>query len=156
MPKLAIVVGFLTVALCTRTPTAYAQQGHWASSDDPTVKAMVAMEKLWSDSNCGAQPGLRDVIADDFQGTATDGRRYGKTEAMATDVNSLDRDCRLGDVKIQLFGDSLAVAYGNESSLRKEKDGKEWKRCLAWTDTWLKRAGQWRIIAAQDTVVACK
>ena len=96
------------------------------------------------------------VFADRFQGTRTDGRRYGKAEAIATDMNALDRDCRFGEVQIQFFGDSVAVAYGNESSLRKEKDGKEWKRCLAWTDTWLKRNGKWQIVAAQDNVVTCK
>jgi hypothetical protein len=153
--RVIIVAGLVTVALFTNGQAAHTQQGRWASPDDSTVKAMVAMEKSWSDSSCGAQPGLRNVIADDFQGTATDGGRYGKAEAIATDVNALDRDCRLGDVKIQFFGDSLAVAYGNESSLRREKDGNEWKRCLAWTDTWLKRSGQWQIIAAQDNVVAC-
>lgn len=151
-----MIAGFVTAAFCTASRAAHAQQGRWASSDDPTVEAMVAMEKSWSDSSCGAQPELQNVIADDFQGTAPDGGRYGKAEAIATDVNALDRDCRMGDVKVQFFGDSLAVAYGNESSLHKDKDGKEWKRCLAWTDTWLKRSGQWQIIAAQDTVVACK
>jgi hypothetical protein len=49
----------------------------------------------------------------------------------------------------------LAVAYGNESSIRKGKDGKEFLRCLVWTDTWLKRDGKWQIIAAQDVVVKC-
>jgi uncharacterized protein DUF4440 len=151
-----LLVAAVTGVLCTSTVSIHAQQGQWASPDEPTVKAMVAMEKMWADGNCGPQPGLKDVIADDFQGTATDGGRYGKAKATATDLNAPDRDCRLGEVKIQLFGDFLAIAYGNESSLREEKNGKEWKRCLAWTDTWLKRSGQWRIIAAQDAVVACK
>ncbi len=154
MRRPARVVG--VVALCMSTMAVYAQQGQWTSPDDPIVKAMVAMEKMWSDGNCSEQPGLKDVIADDFQGTATDGSRYGKAKAIATDPNALDRDCRLGEVKIHFFGDSLAIAYGNESSLRKEKGGKESKRCLAWTDTWLKRSGQWQIIAAQDAVVACE
>jgi hypothetical protein len=49
----------------------------------------------------------------------------------------------------------VAVAYGNESSIRKGKDGKEFLRCLVWTDTWLKRDGKWQIITAQDVVVEC-
>ena len=50
----------------------------------------------------------------------------------------------------------LAIAYGNESSIRKGKDGEENLRCLVWTDTWLKREGKWQIIAAQDTAVPCR
>jgi Domain of unknown function (DUF4440) len=144
------LIGWVTI------PVQGQQKGRWGSPDDPTVKAMIAMEKMWADGNCGPQAGLKDVFADEFQGTGTDGRRYGKAEAIATDMNALDRDCRFGEVKIQFFGDSVAVAYGNESSLRKEKGGKEWKRCLAWTDTWLKRNGRWQIVAAQDNVVTCK
>jgi len=51
--------------------------------------------------------------------------------------------------------ETVAIAYGNESSIRKGKDGKEYLRCLVWTDTWLKRDGKWQIIAAQDAVVKC-
>jgi hypothetical protein len=40
--------------------------------------------------------------------------------------------------------------------MTKDKEGKETKRCLIWTDTWLKRAGKWQIVAAQDTTIPCK
>ena len=63
---------------------------------------------------------------------------------------------QLGEVKVRFFGDSIAMAYGAESAVSKAKDGKETKRCLIWTDTWLKRAGKWQIVAAQDTGIPCK
>ena len=132
-----------------------AQKGQWASVDDLRAKELIAKEKMWCESNCSPQPGLKEVFANEFQGTAPDGTRYGKTQAMETDLNSLDRQCQLGEVKIQFFGEMVAVAYGNESSIRKGKDGKEFLRCLVWTDTWLKRDGKWQIIAAQDVVVEC-
>ncbi|HEX5172028.1 MAG TPA: nuclear transport factor 2 family protein [Cyclobacteriaceae bacterium] len=132
-----------------------AQKGRWASSDDNLAMELIAKEKMWAESACSPQPGLKDVFADDFQGTAIDGARYGKDQAMSTDVNNLDRQCRLGDVKIQFFGEVVATAYGSESTIRKGADGKEYKRCLVWTDTWLKRDGKWQIIAAQDNVVEC-
>jgi hypothetical protein len=56
-------------------------------------------------------------------------------------------------VKVRFFGDSIAIAYGAESSVIKDSNGKATKRCLIWTDTWLKRAGKWQIVAAQDTLV---
>jgi hypothetical protein len=58
-------------------------------------------------------------------------------------------------VKVRFFGDSIAIAYGAESFTIKDSNDKETKRCLVWTDTWLKRAGKWRIVAAQDTTVPC-
>jgi hypothetical protein len=45
--------------------------------------------------------------------------------------------------------------YGSERAVHIEKD-KKITRCLVWTDTWLKRAGKWEIVAAQDTAVPCK
>ena len=135
--------------------SASAQNARWASADDIVAKELIAKEKMWGESNCIPQPGLKEVFADEFQGTAPDGTRYGKVQAMETDLKNLDRQCQLGEVKIQFFGETVAIAYGNESSIRKAKDGKEFLRCLVWTDTWLKRNGKWQIIAAQDMIVEC-
>ena len=65
------------------------------------------------------------------------------------------RDCQLGEVKVRFFGDSIAIAYGSESRIRKPEGGNDARRCQVWTDTWLKRNGQWQIVSAQDTVISC-
>jgi len=132
-----------------------AQEARWGSPDEDAVKLITAAEAKWASSACSPQPDLRNIIADDFQGTSPKGRRYGKDEAITTDTKSLARDCQLGEVKVKFFGDSIALAYGAESAIDKANDGKETKHCLIWTDTWLKRAGKWQIVAAQDTLVAC-
>jgi hypothetical protein len=90
-------------------------------------------EAKWANSACSPQPDIKDVIADDFQGTSPSGRRYGKNDAITTDTKSLSRDCQLGEVKVRFFGDSIAIAYGEESAVSKGKDGKETKGCLIWT-----------------------
>ena len=138
------------------TSPCIAQDSRWGSPEEETVKLITAAEAKWASSACSPQPDLKDVIADDFQGTSPSGRRYGKEEAITTDTKSLARDCQLGEVKVRFFGDSIAIAYGAESSMKKDKNGKETKDCLVWTDTWLKRAGKWQIVAAQDTTVPCK
>jgi hypothetical protein len=137
------------------TSTTVAQESRWGSPDEDTVKFMTAAEAKWASSACSPQPDLKDIIADDFQGTSTKGKRYGKEDAVATETKFMSRDCQLGEVKVRFFGDSIAVAYGAESRMAKDKDGKETKLCQIWTDTWLKRAGKWQIVAAQDTIVSC-
>jgi len=134
--------------------TISAQKAYWASPEDSVALKLIAMDKMWADANCSPQPGLEEMFADDFMGTATDGTRYGKKEAIAP-LKNPDRQCQFGDVKVQFWSDELAIAYGNESSIRIGADGKEYKRCLAWTDTWLKRDGKWQLIAAQDNIVEC-
>ena len=130
------------------------QESRWGSPEEETVKFIIEAETKWANSACSPQPDLKDVIADDFQGTSPSGRRYAKPEATTTDTKALERDCQLGEVKVRFFGDSIAIAYGAESAVR-AKDGKEAKHCLIWTDTWLKRAGKWQIVAAQDTNIPC-
>lgn len=132
-----------------------AQESRWGLPDEDTVKFMKTVEAKWASSACSPQPDLKDFIADDFQGTSTKGQRYGKEEAIASDAKSMSRDCELGEVKVRFFGDSLAIAYGAESSMVKDNKGQETKRCQVWTDTWLKRSGKWQIVAAQDTVIPC-
>jgi len=132
-----------------------AQDSTWGSPDDPIVKFIIAAEGKWASAECSPQPDLKDIIADDFQGTSTTGERYAKEEATTSDEKSPSRDCQLGEVKVRFFGDSIAIAYGAENRMAKDDKGKETKRCQVWTDTWLKRAGKWQIVAAQDTVVTC-
>ena len=141
--------------LCGFTSSSVAQESRWGSPDEETVKFIIAVEAKWASSACSPQPDLKNVIADDFQGTSPSGRRYDKEEAITTDTKSLARDCQLGEVKVRFFGDSIAIAYGAESRIDKANDGKDTKRCQIWTDTWLKRAGKWQIVAAQDTIVPC-
>jgi Domain of unknown function (DUF4440) len=128
--------------------------GRWGAPDDPTVKSIVAAEKMWAESGCGpAAPALEGFIADDFQGTSTKGGRYPKAKALGAGKN---RNCELGKVNVRFFGDSVAIAYGRESSMSKTKDGSERKRCLVWTDTWLQRDGKWKIVSAQDNETSCE
>ena len=156
MPRSAPFLITLAALSCLTAPSP-AQEARWGSPDDSTVRFITATEEKWANSSCSSQPELKNVIADEFQGTATDGHRYEKPEAIASDPKSFARDCRLGDVRVRFFGDSIAIAYGSESRVRSGgQSGSEAKRCQVWTDTWLRRNGQWQIVAAQDTVVPCK
>jgi Domain of unknown function (DUF4440) len=154
MTRTTALLAITSLLVCFKMSTG-AQEARWGSPDEPTVKAIIANEAKWANSSCSPQPDLKEFIADDFQGTTTKGNRYTKPETITTDINALAGNCELGDVKVRFFGDSIAIAYGSESRIPKSKDGKDTKRCQVWTDTWLKRNGQWQIIAAQDTIISC-
>ncbi|HXJ95666.1 MAG TPA: nuclear transport factor 2 family protein [Terriglobia bacterium] len=137
---------------------AYGQQGRWAQADDPTAKFMVDAERQWAEAACTHNKIAQSILADDFQGTSPDGKRYTKSDEVADtpDPSKSARDCRLIDAKVRFFGEGLAMVYGSESSIQKGRSGTEQTRCLIWTDTWLKRNAKWQIIAAQDTRYDCK
>ena len=53
-------------------------------------------------------------------------------------------------------GEDVAIIYGSEHAIGKDKTHPDAKQCQVWTDTWLKRNGKWQIAAAQDNKVDCK
>ena len=140
-----------------RLATAYGQQGQWAAVDNPTAKFMIDAERQWAEAACTHNEIAQKILADDFQGTSPEGQRYTKSAEVSdtADRSKKAKDCRLIDAKVRFFGDGLAMVYGSESSVRQARDGSEQSRCLIWTDTWLKRNGNWQIIAAQDTRFEC-
>ena len=136
----------------------HGQQGQWAAADNLAAKYLVDAERQWAEAACTHNKIAEKILADDFQGTSPQGKRYTKSEEVVDtrDLSKAARDCRLIDAKVRFFGDNLAMVYGSESSVQKAKDEIETPRCLIWTDTWLKRNGRWQIIAAQDTQFDCK
>jgi hypothetical protein len=137
---------------------AQAQEGKWAAPSDATAQQIISWERQWAEEACTYKGIPQTILADDFQGTSTDGKRYSKAEELESNKPSKvqARNCRLNDARVRCFGDNIALVYGAESSIRKSRDGKDYRKCQVWTDTWLKRNGKWTIVAAQDTQTDCK
>jgi hypothetical protein len=129
-------------------------QGHWADANDPIAKQMIEQERKWAVLECEHSNVVAEALADDFVGTSPRGPRYTKAEALAEapPAPGQARDCKLLTARVRFYGDTVAMIYGSETSVRKQKDGKEIDRTLIWTDTWLKRNGKWQIIAVQDMI----
>jgi hypothetical protein len=143
----------MILALLFTAGAACAGTSHWGANDDPAVMRLVAAEATWAALQCGPKPEMAAYVADDFQGTGTNGARYGRVAAIQ---RGHDRDCKLGSVKVHFVTDNVAILYGGESRIVKSGNGKEAPRCQVWTDTWIKRDGKWQVVAAQDNVVPCK
>jgi len=136
---------------------AYAQQSHWASPDDKTAQHIVQMERRWAEGVCVDNGVVAGLLADDFQGTSTQGARYVKADELRDEKSTRTaHDCGLDEAKVHFFGDSLAVVYGSEHAVGKDKSRPNARVCQVWTDTWLKRGGVWQIVSAQDNRVDCR
>jgi Domain of unknown function (DUF4440) len=147
----------MLVAVALLTLSASAQQSHWAAPDDKTAKYMTEMERKWAEAACVNNGVVADLVADDFQGTSTAGARFTKADELKDEKSVRSaHDCGLDDVKVHYFGDSLAIVYGSEHAIGKDKAKPTVKVCQVWTDTWLKRNDKWQIVASQDNRVDCK
>lgn len=134
-----------------------AQQSHWASADDKTAKYIIGMERKWAEGVCADNGIIAGLLAEDFQGTSTAGGRFTKADELRDEkAVRTARGCGLDTAKVRFFGDSLAIVYGSEHAIGKDKSHPEAKVCQIWTDTWLKRNGMWQIIASQDNRAPCE
>jgi hypothetical protein len=122
MSRTVLFIATISFLGCLTTP-GIAQDSKWGSPDDPTVKFIIAMEAKWASSSCSPQPDLKAVIADDFQGTATDGHRYDKVEAIASDPKAVARDCQLGETLLPSRTDQKAVS-ARQQTARRQNDAR--------------------------------
>ncbi len=136
---------------------ANAQQSHWATSDDKTAQFMIDMERKWAEAVCANNGVVTELLADDFQGTSTRGERFNKMDELRDEKGPRSaHDCALDTAKVRFFGETVAIIYGSEHAIGKDKTHPDAKVCQVWTDTWLKRDGKWQIAASQDNKVDCK
>jgi len=125
---------------------AYAQKPT-ADSRTEAEKYIIDCSRDWAESVVtGDRSKRRIYFADDFVGTDTKGRIYDK--AMVTRETGPAKQItsnHLDSVRIRFFGDT-AIAHGSEGWER--KDGSKGR--YVWTDVWVRRNGQWQVVAAQD------
>jgi hypothetical protein len=139
------------------TNATYAQQSHWAAPNDKTAKFMIDMERKWAEGVCTNNGVISGLLADDFQGTSTRGERYNKADELRDEKGPhAAHGCALDEAKVRFFGENVAIIYGSEHAIGKDKMHPDARQCQVWSDTWLKRDGTWRIVAAQDNKVDCK
>ncbi len=153
--RILSVIAIIASSLVIGT-AAHAQQGIWVAPEDATAAKMIDLERQWAEAGCTGEQVEKELLADDFVGTAPNGTLYTKEDALKPG-NPVVREskCHLYGAKVRFYGDAIAVVYGTEGSVRHIKKGMVEKRCLAWTDTWLKRGDSWQIVAVQDMRVAC-
>jgi hypothetical protein len=139
------------------TTVAHAQPSHWATADDKTANFMIDKERKWAEGVCVNNGVVSDLLADDFQGTNTRGERYNKEDELRDEKGPRSaHGCALDDARVRFFGEDVAIIYGSEHAIGKDKAHPDAKQCQIWTDTWLKRNGKWQIAAAQDDKIDCK
>lgn len=157
MQRQNFLLSAAAIAVASTLFPAGAQQSRWATPDDPAAKYIVNMERKWAEGVCIDNGVVAGLLADDFQGTSTSGARFTKADELRDEKSArMARDCGLDEARVRFFGDSVALVYGSEHAIGKDKSAPAAKVCQVWTDTWLKRGDTWKIVASQDNRVACK
>ena len=113
------------------------------------LQTIIDGERAWGQAFVhGDVAEIDRLLADDFIGVDTHGKRYDKAAAMKDVRNgpSLTSD-DITNLVVRFYGDT-AVAQGDEHEVGPAPDKRVFER--VFTDSWVKLNGQWRIVAAED------
>ena len=122
--------------------------GNAVAPDDDRA-AILAGERAWGQAFVtGDATVVERLLGDDFAGIAPTGKSYSKAEMIADLLRgpNITSD-EVGPVDIRFYSD-MAIAQGGEHEVEPVPERKPADR--VWTDIWVRRAGRWWIVAAQD------
>ena len=91
------------------------------------------------------------IFAPDFVSTAASGKVRNRQEWLAAWEDEGAKRAANSDVQVHVYSETLGVTTGIDTTVRLDKDGREIVHQDRFTDTWLKRNGQWQLIAAHAT-----
>jgi ketosteroid isomerase-like protein len=113
-----------------------------------TEQAVAALEHQWLKAQQTSNPDLlAPLLADGFIDTSSDGKVFGKTEALADIKGSKYDTAEYTDLKVSVFGNT-AIATGGFKGSGTDQDGKPIVSPERWTDTWVKMpSGKWQCVA---------
>ncbi|RYG88398.1 MAG: nuclear transport factor 2 family protein [Alphaproteobacteria bacterium] len=117
------------------------------SADEAVIRNGAA---AWANAFTRGDVDLVDrLLADDFVGTAKDGALYDKAtmlEWVRAGPNVTSSETTV--TQVRFFGD-IAIATGSDAMVGPPPELRRIKSI--WTDIWIRRNGQWRVVAAHDT-----
>ncbi|MGH8095286.1 MAG: nuclear transport factor 2 family protein [Chthoniobacterales bacterium] len=147
----ASIVAITVLSLCA-TPFVRAQG---ANKVEAKLKAM---EDSWSAAQLQKDHGvsvIEGLLASDYHGVNSKGKMQGKSEALEELRSSTDtyNSSKNDSMEVHTYGSHVATVCGTSSEAGKDKDGKEFSRSYAWTDTWMERNGHWECIAEAVTLL---
>ena len=139
-----LLIGFY----CTSAVSANA--GYSQADAERYIKAS---ESAWAESVSTNNPSvLKRILASDFV-WVLDGAVWNKARAIA-DAEAGPGDFlsdHLNYANVRFFGNT-AVVQGSETWTR--KGGRKGR--FVWTDTWIRRNGEWQIVQAEDITIPMK
>ena len=97
------------------------------------------------------------ILADDYTWTDFDGIVWTKAQDLETLKSGevVNTSYVVDDWKVRVYGDA-AVVTGRTTTVNEEYKGKDVSGQYRYTDTWIKRAGRWQLVASHTSKIAQK
>lgn len=157
LSALMLAVATLSLAACGKTneqPAASTATAATpaATSIESVEKAIFKMESDWADSFVkGDMTVTERITTDDYSFINSTGETQTKAQFIemfksgAYKITYLDLD----NFKVRVFGDTAVATYGQTE--KSQYQGKDNSGHYVYTDVWVRRNGNWQIVATQGT-----
>jgi ketosteroid isomerase-like protein len=114
------------------------------------------LEQRWEGSFAAHDISVSEqLVAEDFVGTSSGGKVGNKSTMIAEagkDKNTY-KSAASEDMVVHSFGPNAAVVTGVARETGKTPSGKTFSRAYRFTDTWVKRNGEWQCVAASAIAI---
>ena len=150
------LVASLALGAISNVRSLSAQQSKAGASVSTDERAVLALEEGWAKAVVKRDAStFKRLLAPGFVYTEDD--RVQNGEQLTRDVVSgtdTVTEARNEGLETHTYGNTMIVT--GWLIMRGRSGGKPFERRYRFTDTWLKRGGQWQIIAAQDYLVPAR
>ena len=146
-------LAFVAASIITLATNATAQQPKSATTPTADERTVLDLEEGWAKAVVKRDAAtFKRLLAPGFVYTE-DARVMTGDELTREVVSGTDTvtEARNEGLKTHTYGNTMVVT--GWLIMRGRSAGKPFERRYRFTDTWLKRGGQWQIIAAQDYLV---
>ena len=123
-----------------------------AASFSPEQQALVEIEKSWAKAITARDTNALDrIMADDFVDTGSLGTISSKADILQAmkSASATPRRNELRDLMVRIYGDAAVVKGLN---MVMDQEGNFLRR-VRFTDTFIKRDGEWKAVAGHECVV---
>lgn len=150
MKRLLVVVVLVLAVPCLAFGQAAKKPA--TGSGQAAEQQVSALERAWIDASLKYDTAwFESHIADTMVNTDEEGVVTGKAELVGGVKNHANKfeSLTYDDLKVQAYGDT-AIATGIVV-IKGTSKGKDISGRSQWTDTWIKRGGQWQCVASHST-----
>jgi len=106
------------------------------------------MENNWNKASLsGDSDSLAPMLAEGFVNQDSDGSMRNKSETLDRTKKTKMEASELSDMQVTEHGDT-AIVTGTWTGKGTGPDGKPFNATERWTDTWVKKNGQWQCVAS--------
>jgi ketosteroid isomerase-like protein len=153
-----------TLAPQTPSPTPQSKASPPDAAVSPAEQAAITtllteMENRWEASVASHNVSMVDsLVADDYVSVSSAGKVLNKTELLdqlKKDTNVYE-SAAIENINVRVVRADFAIATGLTREKGKTNEGKAFNRSFRFTDTWVKRSGEWRCGNAQVVKVSEK